>query len=136
MSSGARFVRQRRFAGRPFRVREPPRRARARRKSLYGATTVNGVLVALFGRDRGLPLFESRPKLVFHAWLTKRAAGADFACRRDAPIAQPDAFVSARCASQRFFGEWRVAPYRAAVEKGPVFPAEEAVYPCPEPVSL
>ena len=107
--------------------------------SLRSSMTINGVLVAQFGRDRGLPLFESHPKLVFHAWLKKCAADTDFAHWYGKLSAKPDdheadALVAALCASQWFFQHWQVDLYTTIEDKQLIFPAGPAIYPWPEPV--
>ena len=106
--------------------------------SLVGAMTINGVLVAQCGRDRGLPLFESHPKLVHHAWLKDRTAHADFTRWHGPLLAKPDdheadAFVAAWCASRWHFKDWRVDLYKDIGDEL-IFPAGPAVYPWPEPV--
>ena len=57
---------------------------------LSSAMTINGVIVARFGRDFGLPLVESHPKLVHRVWLKKHMAGSDFARYHDKLLQNPN----------------------------------------------
>lgn len=107
--------------------------------SLRSSMTINGILVAQRGCDLGLPLFESHPKLVFHAWLESHMADTGFACWHGELLKKPEdheahALVAAWCASRWFFEDWRVDLY-TAIEDELIFPAGPAVYPWPEPVS-
>ncbi len=71
--------------------------------SLYSAMTVNGILVALAGRELGIPLVESHPKLLLGAALEKDPEGAELAARHRVMI---DATLSeAACAA--LFGSQR-----------------------------
>ena len=113
--------------------------------SLYSAMTINGFLVARFGRDLGLQLFESHPKLVFRACLDKRTVDTDSAHEADDLVAaynklleksqdhEADALVAAWCASRGFFEQWRVDLYKDIKDKL-IFPSGPAVYPWPEPI--
>ena len=58
--------------------------------SLGSAMTINGVLVAQFGRARDLPLFESHPKLVYPVWLKECVTNTDFTRWYGPLIAKPD----------------------------------------------
>lgn len=104
--------------------------------SLRSAMTINGVLVAQFGRDKGLQLFESHPKLVFQAWLKKRITNTVFARSHEALNRKPDdheadALVAAWCASRGYFNDWQADLFED-FGRGLVFPAGAASYPWPE----
>ena len=108
--------------------------------SLRSSMTINGIIVAWCGRDLGLPLVESHPKLVFRVWLKDRMAGTDFARwhdklsrRDDDHDHEADALIAAWCASRWWFGDWNVDLYKTGADRL-VFPAGRAVYPWPEPV--
>lgn len=103
--------------------------------SLYSAMTINGILVAQLGRDRGLQLFESHPKLVLRVWL-KKHGGSSFAYWHEVLSRKPDdheadAFVAAWCASRGFFNEWHVDLFKD-FGRDLILPAGAAVYPWPE----
>ena len=110
--------------------------------SLCSAMTVNGILVARFGRDQGLQLFESHPKLVFNVWLKKRMANAVFAPWHEVLSRKKDrcqtrhmadAVVAAWYASQGYYNEWQLDLF---MDFGSdlIFPAGAASYPWPEPL--
>ena len=106
--------------------------------SLRSAMTINGILVAQCGHSLGLRLFESHPKLVFHALPKSHTANTDCARWHGELSKKPedheaDALVAAWCASRGFFGDWRIDLY-TAIEDELIFPAGPAVYPWPEPV--
>ena len=100
--------------------------------SLYSSMTINGILVAQCGRGLDLRIFESHPKLVFHAWLKSHTANTDFArwhgkLREKAKFHEADALVAAWCASQGFFGDWRVDLYTAIEDKLIFRPARPSI---------
>lgn len=104
--------------------------------SLYSAMTINGVLVAQYGRENDLQLFESHPKLVFQIWLKKRAANTAFARWHKELSHKPndheaDALVAAWCASRGYFGDWQTDLFKD-FGSGLIFPAGAASYPWPE----
>ena len=109
--------------------------------SLYSAMTINGVLVAQVGRDLGLPLCESHPKLVFHACLKNRTVDTDSAdlvaaycdLLKKPEDHEADALVAAWCASRAHFKKWPVDLYED-IKDELIFPAGSAVYPWPEPI--
>ncbi len=106
--------------------------------SLYSAMTLNGALVALAARDRGLPLIESHPKLLLKANLLPgdlvarhKKLKREYAQRDHVA----DALVAAWCASRWHFKRWRVNLYEAFGDsKALHFPAGDACYPWPEAV--
>ena len=117
--------------------------------SLYSAMTVNGVLIAMAGRDAGLPLAESHPKLLIRAAqhadpaikllcgryeeMTRLGAG-----HRGVTDHEADALIAAWCASRSYFGRWSIDLYDIDANSDDsddlVFPAGRATYPWPEAI--
>ena len=111
-------------------------------RSTSSAMTINGILAAQFGRDQGLQLFESHPKLVFNVWLKKRMANAVFAPWHEAlgrkkdkcPTRHmADEFVAAWCASRCYCNEWQLDLFMD-IGSDLIFPAGAASYPWPGPL--
>ena len=116
--------------------------------SLFGAMTINGILVAETGRELGIPLVESHPKLLLGAALKKDPEGAELAARHRAMLEaasasseaarakadhMADALVTAWCASRWWFNRWPDDLY-TAIPDDLTFPAGPALYSWPEPV--
>jgi predicted nuclease with RNAse H fold len=114
--------------------------------SLYSAMTINGILVAQTGRELGIPLVESHPKLLLRAALEKDPEGAELAVRHRAMLEaesgkaarakaddRADALVAAWCASRWWFNRWPNDLY-TAIPDDLTFPAGPAVYPWLEPI--
>ena len=106
--------------------------------ALRSAMTINGIIVAQFGRNRDLPLFESHPKLFRKVWLEKHVTNANFMRCHDELLRKPndheaDALVAAWCASRGYFDDWQVDLFKD-FGCDLKFPAGTAVYPWPEPL--
>lgn len=103
--------------------------------SLLSAMTINGTLVAQAGRDLGLTLVESHPKLLMKAALSKDKAGKHLRNRLRfiSNDDEADALVAAWCASRWFFKCWKTNLYKT-IQDALDFPAGKAFYPWPEDV--
>ena len=109
--------------------------------SLGSSMTINGVLVAQAGRDLGLALVESHPKLLMKAALKSNLDGKDIADRyntlkkKEKTDDKADALVAAWCASRWYFKCWKMNLYdKKKILDDLHFPAGEAFYPWPEDV--
>ena len=105
--------------------------------SLYSAMTINGFLVAQFGHQLGLPLFESHPKLILYACLKKDPEADHVVAAYNKLLKkqdhEADALVAAWCASRWCVKKWQANLYETSRDEL-IFPTGPAVYPWPEPI--